>query len=237
MLRNRRWIERRMLVGGLLQAIVLRRRHAEQLPAASHQGGQMLGLGIGHGRARELRHFGKARDHRRVDGIGLGQHAKTARQVAHLAGIDDPHRQAGRVQCRRHRPFQAAGRLHRHHLQRLLGKAFGQRLQSGFVTRYREVLARWQHMHIQAVLRDIDPHDGLCAFVHGPRPCEYGALARQATVRADTGRGSGSRLSRGARHQRANGHRPAIAGAAALPLRQINSDSSLPTTHSLTYKG
>jgi hypothetical protein len=99
------------------------------------------------------------------------------------------------------------------------------------------VLTGWQYVDIQSIFRDIDPHDSPCAFVHGPRPCEYGALARQATVRADNGHGPGPRLSRGARHQRANGHRPAIAGAAALPLRQINSDSSLLTTHSLTYKG
>src|SRR5262249_50945689 len=75
------------------------------------------------------------------------------------------------------------------------------------------------------------------AFVHGPRPCKYGALARQATVRADNGHGPGPKLSRGARHQRVNGHRPAIAGAAPPPLRQINSDSGLTATHTLRYKG
>src|SRR6516162_9481481 len=92
-------------------------------------------------------------------------------------------------------------------------------------------------MHIQPILRDIDPDDASRAFVHGPRPCKYGALARQATVRADNGHGPGPKLSRGARHQRVNGHRPAIAGAAAPPLRQINSDSRLTATHTLRYKG
>jgi hypothetical protein len=94
---------------GGVQALPLRREHAHELAPPGQQGAQLLGLGVGQRARCGLHHLGEAREHLGVEGVGLGQLANGAGEVAHLARIDHRHRQPSLRQGRDQGHFAPAG--------------------------------------------------------------------------------------------------------------------------------
>ena len=105
-------------LGRLGAAVALGGEHLQQLVAPVDQRLEFLALGLGHLPGRRLDVLGKARQHAGVDTVGLGLLAQGAGEMMHLARIDYPHLDPGRVQRYAQRPRIAARGL-QHHQRRL----------------------------------------------------------------------------------------------------------------------
>jgi hypothetical protein len=66
---------------------VLGAQHVDQLAAPGHEFSQEAGIGIGHGPGRGPYGGREPGDGLCVEGIGLGQAARGAREVPNLAGV------------------------------------------------------------------------------------------------------------------------------------------------------
>ena len=99
-------------------AVALGGLHLHQLPASGQQRRHVLAGGIGLGPRLRLHPLPEEGQHLRIQGIGLGQLAGGAGEVAHLQRVDDRHRQPGRLQRRHGRRLIAPRRLQHHQLGR-----------------------------------------------------------------------------------------------------------------------
>ena len=97
--------------------------HVDQLLAPGHDRQQVRVRVIGQGPRRRPKALREQRQHAGVDRVRLGELAESFGEVAHLAGIDDRHGQAGQGQRRGDQRFVAAGRFE--HYQRGRGRRDG----------------------------------------------------------------------------------------------------------------
>ena len=121
--------------------VALRHVHLEELAAARHEGAEAAGGLVRQGPRGRPHRLREAGDRFRVEAVGLRQPAGGARESAHLAGIDDRDRQAGRGQGRREADLQAAGGLEHDQGRREGGQAIDQRRHALLVVVDREALA------------------------------------------------------------------------------------------------
>ena len=106
-------------LGRIGPAILFRRKHLNQLPAAVHEGFERLGLRVSQRSHLGFDRFAKSRQHLRVERVGLGQLSGGASEVAHLAWVDHCNRDPRRRQGTGNGDFQAAGRFDNHQVSGL----------------------------------------------------------------------------------------------------------------------
>jgi hypothetical protein len=107
--------------------------------------------------------LGEAGDRRRVQPVGLRQPARGAGEGAHLARVDDRHRQAGGGEADLH----AAGGLEHHQCWRERDEAPDQRRHAPLVVAEAEALAGGAEVDLEVVLGDVDA-DEHGRLVHDP---------------------------------------------------------------------
>ena len=99
---------------GTTQAVLLGSHHGQHLPAARHQRGQGLGVGIPQGAHGWTNCLAEVGQYLSVQAVGLGQLAGGLGEIAHLPGVDHRYRQRRRGQSCHQGCFQAADRLQYH---------------------------------------------------------------------------------------------------------------------------
>jgi len=96
---------------GGIEPVALGRAHADKLTPSGQQGAEFLGLGVRERAWRRLHDLGEAREQLGVQGVGLGQLADGAGEIAHLARVNHRHGEPGRRQRGSHRQLAPARRL------------------------------------------------------------------------------------------------------------------------------
>ena len=94
--------------------VALGGQHLHQLAATGDQRLELLALRVGQGARLGLDALGELRQDPRVDAVGLGQLSAGLSEVAHLARIDSPRRDAGAKQRGQQLAFVAAGGFQHH---------------------------------------------------------------------------------------------------------------------------
>ena len=123
------------------------------------------------------------RDHRRVQPIGLGQPPRGAGKLAHLARVDHGRDQPGFAQRQPQRPLVPAGRLQHDAFDAQRPQPRDQRGIAGRFIADREADPQRTHMHVQPILRDVDPDKDILRR-HHPIPFLRLRARALATVRA-----------------------------------------------------
>ena len=167
-------------LGRRAAAIALGNHHLDDLAAARHQFAKRLRLGLVDRPGRWPHGFGKMSACRGVEPVGLGQLAGGTGDLVDLAGIDHRQRQVRGGDRAGHDRLIAARRFHHDPLR-------DQRLQSRdepghafAVARDGEGLAARPQMHVEPILRHVDPNK----MLHVPSLRMRARLAAPATVRA-----------------------------------------------------
>ena len=143
---------------------------------------QPVGYRIGFADARR-KGLGKMRDHRRVQPIGLGQPPRGAGKLAHLARVDHRRDQPGFAQRQPQRPLVPAGRLQHDAFDAQRPQPGDQPGIAGRFIADREADPQRTHMHVQPILRDVDPDKDILRR-HHPIPFLQLRARALATVRA-----------------------------------------------------
>jgi hypothetical protein len=152
---------------GGVQALPLRGAHADELAPPGQQGAQLLGVGVGEWTRRGVHHFGEAGEELGVEGVGLGQLADGAGEVAHLARVDHRHSEARGRQRGGHRQLPPAGRLQDDEGGALRPQPCDERGDALLVVGDNPLLRAGARGDIQLGLGDIDaPIDGGAGWVH-----------------------------------------------------------------------
>ena len=114
--------------------------------------------------------FGEQRQHLRVDGIGLGEAAERAGEVADLAWIDDDDGHVGGNEAGGDDAFEAAGGLEDDALEVEMAQALDESVDAGLIVCDGESLVGRTQVDIEAVFRDIDTDgDGVTGrLIHDP---------------------------------------------------------------------
>lgn len=168
------------------QPILLGSDHLLQLATACHQCTECSCGGIWQGAYLRLDGFGKMRQHRGIQSVRLGQLTRGTRKIAHLARVDDHHRQAGQAKLSRDQHLVAAGRFQHNAFGLTLAQLLDQPCYTGRVVADLPARPSRAHRHIQAGFTDINS-DPLCRVGHSPlrtpevsmaaQPCRYGLTA------------------------------------------------------------
>ena len=170
--------------------------HVDDLPPAGDEVGEHLCFGVGQWSDLWPCRLDEAGDDRSIDRVGLGALAKRGGKGPDLGRVDHHDRQAGAAEPGRDDRLEAAGRLDGdcragERLQPLdqLGQAFA-------VARDGKGLFFRQDMHVQPILRYIDPNNN--GGVH-PNPSlrKRARFAAQATVRVRWNGRRGHKLTNG----------------------------------------
>jgi hypothetical protein len=161
---------------GHVAPVALGDQHPEQ-PAPPRQEGAEVAGGLvrqgPRGRSHRLREAG---DRLGVEAVGLRQPPGGAREGAHLAGIDDRDRQAGRGQGRREADLQPAGGLEHDERRSRGGQALGEPRHALVVVVDGEALAGGTRVDVEPVLGDVDADEG-GSLVHDPSSLDAGFSA------------------------------------------------------------
>ncbi len=104
--------------------------------------------------------LGEEGNHRGIDRVGLGPLPDRPGEGAHLRRVDHHHRQARTRQAAATIRLEAAGRLHRHQLRFKPASRSTSSSRPCRITRDCKASPLGTHMHVQPILRYIDPDNG-----------------------------------------------------------------------------
>src|SRR5689334_25071489 len=158
-------------------------QHLLELSTARHQQRQGACRGVGQRPYVGLDSLAKVRQDGCIQTVGLGQLSSRTRKIAHLAWIDDHHRQVLGGQRRRDTNLKATRRLDHNALRRQCHAPLHQRIDARGVMVRLPAHATWTNRYIQFSFADIDADPtGLLrhvptaapAFSTSARPCGYG---------------------------------------------------------------
>src|SRR6266702_424443 len=174
------------------QPILLGDQHLDELAPPRDQGFQALAGLIRQRPGLGADALGKQGQHRRIDGVGLRQLARGAREVAYLSGIRHHHRDAGTGQRRRDGLLVSPGGLEDDQHPAQLAQAVQQRFNAARIVGDLPAIPARPACDIQGRLSDIDPnkyrgssHETSGAKAARLDPALHDAgLESQATVRA-----------------------------------------------------
>jgi hypothetical protein len=177
-----------------LGALTLGPDHDHDLSPARNQIGEQPRGFIRQRPRLRLGRFGEACDHLGIDLVGLGAFAERLCVVPYLGRIDHGQRQARAADRRCNHDLEAARRFDCHQPRCHGLKPLDQSRQPFAVARDGEALARRQNMHIQPILRDVDPN----ISVHShPSLLNRARTAARTTVRVQWTDDGGAALSCG----------------------------------------
>jgi hypothetical protein len=160
--------------------VLLRSQHVHELAAPGHELPEHLGLFRGQRPRRRLHRLGKAGIGARIEPVRLRQLPAGPRELPDLPGIDHRHREPRVRERRRDRALIAAGGFQYNQRRAQAGQPMHQRGHPRLIVGHRELLIRGSYMHVQPVLRHIEPHKDP---FHAPSLSMRARRAAQATVR------------------------------------------------------
>src|SRR6185312_10651238 len=94
-----------------------------------------------------------------IERIGLGEPSRGTREIPDLARVDDGKRQSGANQGSGHADLEPAGRLQYDQGRGQGTQTIDELFKACAIARDGKSPARWTHMNIEAILRDIDPDE------------------------------------------------------------------------------
>ena len=188
-------------LGGHAAAVALGNHHLDDLAPARHQFAQGLRLGIGNRPGRWPHRRGEMSDGRGIEPVGLGQFAGGTGKLADPARVDHRQRQARGGDRAGHDCLIAAGRFDHHQPGDQRAQSLDKPGHTFAVARDGEGLTARPQMHLQPILRHVNPNKTL----HVPSLRMRARLAAPATVRAERSCGWGTGLRSGLSHPRRRG--------------------------------
>ncbi len=177
-----------------LGALPLGAHHHHDLPPPRDQIGEQPRRFVRQRPRLRLGRFGEAGDDRGIDLVGLRALAERLRVMPDLGRIDHRQRQPRPADRRRDHDLEAASRFHRDQTRRQRLKPLRQRRQTFAVARDGEGLTRRRDMHVEPILRHVDPYVSVHRF---PSLLNRARTAARTTVRVRWTDDGGASLSDG----------------------------------------